>query len=466
MDSGRLAQMVESLQAGKLDLNSLLIIRNGYLVSEIYIYPYTAHQVDHVFSTTKSVISMLVGIAIEKGYIKDVQQTLFSILPSDGVKNLDAEKKAITLENLLTQTSGFKCPDNPGPGETYMEASENWVQFMLYQPMVAQPGTRFEYCTGATHLISAILSKATGMSAREFANQYLFGPLGMGPITIDRWPSDPQGVTLGGYGLILTPREMAKSGYLFLNHGDWEGTSIVPAEWVATSTSSHSDQGDKKEYGYLWWVDPQGTWYAALGRAGHHIFVYPTQNLVVVFTASLPFTNDADLIPLQDLLKQYILPSIQSNQALPANAANLARLEAGINALSQPVKMDPKPLPPIASEITGKTYTLNENSFGWTSMIFTFQEGAGEVKVTVNGMRQLVIGLDNVYRLYTIDSKMFPQAVRGRWENDNSLAVEDITLGQLSNVTLKFQFTGSDLKISGQEKFSGSTFEIVGVLSQ
>lgn len=464
MDSEKLAQMVEELKQGNLDLNSLLIVRNGYLVTELYISPYTAGQADFVYSVTKSVIGTLVGIAIQKGYIKDVQQPLFSLLSDQGVKNLDEEKKSITLENLLTQTSGLKCADIPAPDETVMEASDNWVQFMLDQPMVSQPGTKFNYCTSATHLVSAVLQKVIGMSAREFANQNLFLPLGIGPITKDRWPSDPQGVTIGGYGLVLNPAEMAKLGYLFLHHGEWDGVAIVPADWVAASTTSHASQEDKKDYGYLWWVDNLGQWYAALGRSGHHIFVYPDKNLVVVFTASLPFMNDADLIPLQALLDKYILPSVKSNQALPANPGSTGRLNAGIQSLAVPERMDPQPLPEVAAEISGKTYTLGENPFGWTSMIFSFQDGSSEAKVTVNGARQMTIGLDNLYRIYAVENPLFPDAVRGRWENPDTLVVEDIKLGQLENTTLRVHFSGDIIDIALQEKYSGSQYELQGSL--
>ncbi|MBP1694697.1 MAG: putative 6-aminohexanoate-dimer hydrolase, partial [Chloroflexi bacterium] len=177
MDSDMLAQMGERISQDKLDLHSLLIVRNGFLVSELYLYPYSVGQTHWVASVTKSVIGTLVGIAIQKGYIKDIQQPLLNLLPDQTAVNLDDQKKAITLEDLLTMTSGLDCHENPAPGEPYMEASQNWVQFMLDQPMLAQPGTKFSYCTGAVHLLSAILQKATGMSTREFANQNLFAPL-------------------------------------------------------------------------------------------------------------------------------------------------------------------------------------------------------------------------------------------------------------------------------------------------
>ena len=468
MDSEMLAQMVENIQEEKLNLHSLLIVRNGFLVSELYVYPYSAGRVHFVASVTKSVIDALVGIAIQKGYLKDVQQPLFSLLPEQGVANLDEQKKAITLEDLLTMTSGLDCHENPAPGEMFMQASPNWVQFMLDLPMVAQPGTKFNYCTGAAQVLSAILQKATGMSTREFANQNLFAPLGIGPVSEERWPSDPQEVTMGGYGLALTPAEMAKLGYLFLNRGQWDGETIVPTDWVATSTASHADQGDKKEYGYLWWVDPQGEWYAALGRAGQHVFVYPAKNLVVVFTAELPFTNDADLIPLQALLDQYILPAIKSESPLPANPDSLARLESGIQALAQPQPTPPPPLPAIAAEISGRPYTLEDNPFGWQTISFNFQDSPNEVKISIssNGdTGQLEVGLDNVYRMVAGGDSTFPQGLRGHWEGQNTLVVDDIYPGQMLQFKYQIQFSRETVHITQLEKYSGNEVELQGTLT-
>jgi CubicO group peptidase (beta-lactamase class C family) len=468
MDSETLAQMVERIQQENLNIHSLLIVRNGYLVSELYVYPYSAGQVHFIASVTKSVIGMLVGIAIQKGDIKDVQQPLFSLLPDQGVANLDDQKKAITLEDLLTMTSGLDCHENPAPGEAFMQASTNWVQFMLDLPMVAQPGTKFSYCTGAIEVLSAVLQEATGMSTREFANQNLFASLGIGPISEARWSSDPQGVTTGGYGLALTSGEMAKLGYLFLNQGQWDGKTIVPAAWVAASTASHANRGDKKEYGYLWWIDPQGKWYAALGRAGQHIFVYPAENLVVVFTSDLPYTNDADLIPLQELLDQYILPAVKSSRPLPANPDGLARLKAGIQSMAQPPRTAPAPLPAIATQISGETYALADNPFAWQTIAFNFGDSVDEVKVTVNsngGTGQLAIGLNNVYRTVEGGDNTFPQELRGRWENQDTFVIEDIYPGQMLQYTYRIQFSGDAIHIIRQEKYSGSIVEMQGTLT-
>ncbi len=466
MDSQVLAQMAGHIQQERLDLNSLLIVRNGYLVTELYVYPYSAGQVHDVWSVTKSVTSALIGIAIQRGEVQDVQVPVFSLLSGQGLANMDAQKKSITIENLLTQTSGLDCNDgSPTTGVGAMGASENWVDFVLSQPVVSPPGEKFNYCTTAIQVLSAILQKATGMSEREYANQYLFGPLGIGPIPEGRWPADPQGVSTGGYGLALTSQEMAKLGLLYLNIGQWDGQTVVPASWVTTSTTTHSDFGDKKEYGYLWWVDPQGTWYAALGHGGQHIFVFPARNLVVTLTASLPGTNDADLIPLQELITDYILPSIKSDQPLPVNPDGVSGLTAGLQALSEPAPVSPAALPAIAADISGKTYTFGDNPLGWSTMIFTFQDGADVAKVTVNGVRQLEVGLDNVYRRYDIDTKIFPEMLRGSWETPDTFVVEDLQIGKIIKVVFRVQFSGNTIHVSGEEIYSGSQFTFQGAIS-
>ncbi len=464
MDSEKLAQMVEHIQQEKLNLHSLLIVRNGYLVTELYLYPYSANQVHWVMSVTKSVMSALVGIALEKGYLKNVNQTLFSLLPDQGVANLDEKKKAITLEDLLTMTSGLDCNENPAPGEPNFRANNDWVKFMQDLPMAAQPGTTFNYCTGAVELLSAVIQKTTGLNARMFATLNLFSPLGYELISEAHWPPDPQGITIGGYGLALTSSEMAKLGYLYLNNGQWDGRTILPASWVTTSTTSYANKGDKKEYGYLWWIDPQGKWYAALGLAGQHIFVYPAEKLVVVFTANLPIGNDADLTPLQELLDQYILPSVKSGQPLPANPNSLSRLKALEKTLNQPQVIAAAPLPSVAKEISGKTFALENNDFGWKTISCNFLDSPNEVKVTIDGT-QIEVGLDNTFRVLTGSDAMYPQEWRGRWDSQDTMTVDGIILGQLTHVITQVQFTKDKIHISQLETFSGSKGEAQGTLS-
>ena len=172
-------------------------------------------------------MSALIGIAIDKGYIKGVNQPVLNFFKKRTAKNLDADKKAMTLEHVLTMTTGLECRDSylySWSGLNQMTASDDWVQFMIDLPMVEAPGTRFEYCNGASFLLSAILQEQTGMNALTFANKHLFGPLG---IPVVYWPSNSQGITIGYANLYMTPRDMAKIGYLYLNDGLWDDKRII-----------------------------------------------------------------------------------------------------------------------------------------------------------------------------------------------------------------------------------------------
>jgi CubicO group peptidase (beta-lactamase class C family) len=168
-------------------------------------------------------------------------------------------------------------------------------------PMREEPGSRFNYCSGCTQILSAILQSRTGMTTREFAKQVLFAPLG---IMYYSWSTDPSGNSIGGWGLELTPRDMAKLGYLYLHDGTWEGRQVVSAEWVRIAVQKHTEGEDNLGYGYQWWTYPSLGAYAALGRYGQTIFVIPDLNLIVVTTAGL---NSHDEI--FRLIEDYIVPA-------------------------------------------------------------------------------------------------------------------------------------------------------------
>jgi CubicO group peptidase (beta-lactamase class C family) len=174
---------------------------------------------------------------------------------------------------------------------------------MLDLPMAAQPGTRFNYCSGCTHLLSSIVQVKSGDTA-AFAHKYLFEPLG---ITCYRWDTDNRGIPIGGWGLKLTPREMAKLGYLFLHNGQWDGRQVVSSAWVQAATQKHSGTGGTLGYGYQWWIYDKYGAYTALGRYGQTIFVVPDDNLVIVTTALSEENNDR----IFGLIDNYIVPSVK-----------------------------------------------------------------------------------------------------------------------------------------------------------
>ena len=304
MDSQQLASMLKAAKQETLDLHSLLIIRNGYIVSETYFRSYNKGTRHPQYSCTKSFISTLLGIAIDKGYIDGIELPVLGFFPDLAVQNRDERKEAITVADLLTMRSGLDWQESDAAyGEMYR--SGDWVKFMLDKPMVELPGLRFNYCSGCSHVLSAIIQQETGQNTRDFARKTLFEPLG---ITQVDWELDAAGIAIGGWGLQITPRDMAKLGHLYLNKGLWDGQQIVSAEWVQAATQKYTETDSKIGfgYGYQWWIYPSFSAYTAQGRYGQTIFVAPDQNLVVVTTAQVD-EHDA----LFRLIEQYVIPAIK-----------------------------------------------------------------------------------------------------------------------------------------------------------
>ncbi|HEY48343.1 MAG TPA: serine hydrolase [Anaerolineae bacterium] len=326
MDSNVLVEMLKTIENEGADIDALVVVRNGFIVLDATVFPFsiTPNARHNVYSCTKSVLSILVSIAIDEGYIEGVDQPVLTFFPEKSVDNMDARKEAMTLEHLLTMTTGLNCRDSylyRWDGLYQMRSSPDWAQFMLDLPMMEDPGSYFEYCNGASFLLSAILQEVTGMSALEFAQEHLFMPLG---ITDVQWPSNPQGISIGYSDLELRPEDMAKIGYLYLNDGVWDGEQLVPSAWVQDSTRKFISATLQEGYGYQWWVDVSGI-YMALGYGGQYIIVVPEEDLVVVFVSDLA---EADFYVPDQLLHGYILPSILSSEALPEDprATTLLRL--------------------------------------------------------------------------------------------------------------------------------------------
>jgi CubicO group peptidase (beta-lactamase class C family) len=305
IDPGMLAEVSRIIQEEEMGVESVLVMRDGYLVMDEYFEPFAKGETHKIFSCTKSVVSTLIGIAIEEGYIEGINQTLLDFFPDRTPKNMSVWKDEMTLENLLTMTAGFDAKDSwlyEWVGLNRMYNSSDALQYVLDLDVIEEPGTRFEYTNGVSHLLSCIINETTGMSALDYAIDNLFIPLGIDEVV---WKNDSLGRNWGYSTLNLTSHDMAKFGYLFLNNGSWDGEQIVSESWVHDATRKHVDASSWPGYGYQWWIDDWGH-YLALGYKGQLIFVVPVDNLVVVFTGSNP-----DLPPYVDyLLKHWILPAV------------------------------------------------------------------------------------------------------------------------------------------------------------
>ena len=291
MNNSTIYDMYDYIDTNSLNVHSVSIVRNGFLVHEEYLINNQLRSGDdygpghpgdqvinetlHVqYSATKTIIGLLIGIAIDKGFIDNVSQTFESFFPE---LTYLTNQPLITIEHLLTMMSGI-----------YGDGSLVWdrtLQEILVENLWSPPGTTFEYSSTSTHLLSAIINRTYGEKTSEFAQDNLFDPIG---ISRDdwAWQENSEGYSFGGYGLWFTPQAMSRIGLLMLNNGNWNGTQVISENWMIEMGTPHSPQG---YYGYLVWMTKYA--YAANGLGGQVIFIIPEHNMTVIFTAAIIYSS-------------------------------------------------------------------------------------------------------------------------------------------------------------------------------
>lgn len=425
----------ERIDAQGLPIDSVQVARNGVLILDAYFYPYLGEQKHDIASVTKSVTSTLIGIAVDRGLLTLDQGILASFPELAPAPTLDA-KSDIDLRHLLTMTSELDCGRTPGEPElNAMMGSDHYVQYALELPMAVAPGTEWAYCSPGSHLMSAMIAKAAETSTLEFAKENLFDPLG---ITEVAWPTDPQGVNRGWGDLQLHPRDMARIGQLFVNEGSWNGVQIVSKGWIEQASQSFVLTDDAETgYGYRWWV-LAGAFdgvYEARGRSGQAIVVWPDQDLVAVFTGR-GLDVRGEVAPLS-------LAALKSDSELDANPVAFARLGEAIRNATEPPQAEPVPaLPPIAAEISGKVYRLDENQFGVRCISLRF-DSPSEVwfELTLGGDAfELPVGMDGVPRFSETGPTGIPIGVLGRWVEPTVFAMEYDELGGPNHLRIRGDF--------------------------
>jgi CubicO group peptidase (beta-lactamase class C family) len=285
----------------------------NYFSTEFHPY-YQRSDLHTMQSVSKTVTSITIGIAIgRKEFPADLDTPILKYFDDYKIANLDERKRRITLRHLLTMTAGLEWNEDlpyndPKNSADVMEATHDWVQYVINQPMAAEPGKVFVYSSGVTQLLSHIFKKATGRSVDEYAAEYLFQPLGI-PY---HWKHSPTGLPDTEGGLYISSASLAKIGFLFLKNGMWEGKQIVPADWVKASVRPAmkvEDEARRWGYGFQWWLQPWGkssekfAW-AARGFGGQELRVVPEHNLIVVLTGwdILPSSQE----PRHDQLERVI----------------------------------------------------------------------------------------------------------------------------------------------------------------
>ncbi|TFG26036.1 class C beta-lactamase-related serine hydrolase [Candidatus Thorarchaeota archaeon] len=333
MNSTILADMMQFIEDSDAPIHGLLVTRNGHIVEEEYWSYYSETSTHHIFSCTKSFTSTLIGIAIRECFIDNVSQKVLDFFPDMTIENMDARKEAMTLEHVLTMTTGLDWNEHNNsyedPTNMYnqMFDSPNPIQFFLNLPTAYDPGTHWVYTTGASHLLSAIIQVTTNMTTREFADEYLFGPLNM---TLGGWNQDLQGINNGGTQLYITLRAMAKLGLLYLSNGTWNGQEILSDEYVCQAITPQATIGTDLAYGYQWWLDTAYNTFSARGSEGQYIFVAPEFNIVIAITQGADDYGE----DIHEEILQYIANSIIDAETTTNTEMDLLLPIIGIGAVA------------------------------------------------------------------------------------------------------------------------------------
>ncbi|MBD3616757.1 MAG: serine hydrolase [Gracilimonas sp.] len=295
-------------------LRSVLVQQNGKLLGEDYFRNASPDHPYNIKSASKSIISLLTGIAADRGDLS-IDETLSDYFPEYFEANPDSVKANITIRNLLSMQAGLETTSFYNYGRWVI--SDNWVKFQLDQPLEEEPGGKMVYSTGTSHLLSVIITKATGMSTRTFANRYLFEPM---DIQVGGWDRDPQGYYMGGNNIAMTPEDLLKIGQMLLNGGTYEDNRIVSQKWVRDSFQTYTRSNfNPYDYGYMWWNRPVGNYkvFFAWGFGGQYLFMIPELNAVVVITSFLENATQRRTYkePVFELLEDQIIPYLKEHHS-------------------------------------------------------------------------------------------------------------------------------------------------------
>jgi CubicO group peptidase (beta-lactamase class C family) len=462
MSSEALARLVDFGLFNSMD--SLLVARRGRIVLEATYAPFREGLKHRINSATKAVVATLIAIAQRDGLLDSTERRVLDFFPGRTIAVLDERKQAMTIQDLLDMRSGIDWGEPFGgiPWSVIaMEQSPDWQQFVLDRPMAVEPGTTYLYSSGNSHLLSAILTKLTGRSALDYAREKLFGPLGIEDV---QWRHDPQGVSTGGYGLYLHPRDMAKIGQLWLRNGVWEKKQILPASWVArvraADIAMRESWAANLRYGNQFWTVPGRDAYMAVGYNRQLIVVMPKLDIVVATTGAARFpplggTPSRPSYRFETLL-EYVANAVKSEMPLPPDEAATAQLAERVKEANRDTPGLVGGSSEMAKTISGKTWRFAANELNMKSLTLRLDgpQPSYEYELTrtppgiAAGPFGGPIGFDGHFRVGG-RRPYGPSAARGAWTADGkSLVVEAQTLGDDDAVRVTHVFDGRKLEIS------------------
>lgn len=458
MSSGDLADGLQFALANGLNVHSVTVVRNGVIVLDAYFYPFLPETRHDVASVTKSVVSLLVGLATAQGYLLGPEQPLVATLPPESARDVGGGAAALRLGDLLTMRSGFDCGFKRGEPELRdMRSAKDWTAYALRLPIVAEPGTRFGYCSPNFHLLSAAISSSAKTSTLNFARQHLFGPLGINDVY---WPADAKGITHGWGDLQLRPRDMAKLGLLMLRDGRWAEQQVLPRTWIDSSVRNHFRANNDNDYGFGWWMPHRiPGLFEATGRGGQRISVRPEMNTVVV-------TTGGGFEPFD--IGQFILKAVRSDAPLPADPANQLRLANALRQVAAAPARRAVAKPTAPKRLSGRVYNLEKNALGIRSLSVEFADSrASTLYLELANGEKLVqpLGTDGRYRLATVNGGAV-SAGRAQWFEDEHLRIEFNRLSLINRFIIDIKFRDRDLELVVSEPTEFGTVTVRGVVQE
>jgi CubicO group peptidase (beta-lactamase class C family) len=449
-------------------MHSLLVTRHGKIVAEAYYAPFTSGLKHRINSATKSVIGSLVAVALKEGLQKSLDQPVLDFFPDRTFANVDERKKALTLRNLLDMTSGLEWSEplsNAVPASMFaMERSRDWLQVILDQRMMREPGATFDYNSGNPHVLSAILSKVTGRKhARLHKGQALRAARHRGRAVASR----PARSLDRRIRPLSAAARMAKLGHLWLRGGAWEGRQLLPPEWLdkARRATVAVGLGPDLRYGNLFWSPPTKDVYAAVGFHRQLIVVMPGLDVVAVFTGAARYSNASGAPSSPSYSFEAVLGRlkavVKSDAALVEDPAGSAALTDAVKRVAQEARTQESESSPLASEISGKVNRMKPNELRLRSFSLAFDDGAASYAYAVDGERMGgPIGLDGLYRVG--GRRLYgPNAAKGRWLDDETFQLELQTVGNDDAAIAEATFVGNDVGIR-LDTLGGLTFSLTG----
>lgn len=427
MNSTILANSIKQFKQDSVNIHSLLIIKNNHVVLDVSFYPFQNNYAHDLASVTKSITALLIGIAIDKKFIKNENEAVFHYFPEYQISN--DTLKSITIKDLLNMSSGFQCSWNDGEKELrQMVKSADWVKFMFNLPFETTPGQKFSYCSGNFYLLAEILQRTTKMTCYDFAIKYLFKPLNF---TKSFWQENNKRVNHGWGDLHISIYDMAKIGCLLLNNGYWNGKQIVSKQWLSKIKPLYKIE-KTESYGYGWWLDSENPdEIQAIGRGGQRLFVLRDRQTVIATLGGGFDAGDLDNMALESI-RAYNKNENHDDQLRQQIKAVASRDTANHDTLENKF-----PLMAL-----NKTFHFSTNDLGLKSLRFEKRSNDNYIIInfTDDSKEEHPIGMNNQYKISNEGGFGLPMAVKGRWLNDSTLEVNYNRLCRIEDYKLVITF--------------------------